>query len=182
METQKVKKCPFCGRYHDAASKFCDITGKDIEFVDIIEIEKGKIGEKPMEKSEKRPKEKDIEHKGGENVEEEEEFKAEFVPVEGMEPGAPPQPRTEAAGASIMMKIVSPLLLILGFGLFFVLGFSGMMTMTGLKTLCVFLEILAFGVGLAAVFAYYRQDASIVATNMISAVLALLVAGFIAFL
>lgn len=174
METRKVKKCPFCGEYHDAISKFCEKTGKDIEFVGAMEIPKGDIEERKKLVKEER---------GGEYVaEEEEEYKAEFVPVEGMEPGPFGERRMAAEGAPVLWKLAPPLLLILGFGLYFVLGVAEMMSMVALKTLCVFVEILAFGMGLATAFAYYRKDETAVTTGIICAVLALLVAGFLAFL
>jgi hypothetical protein len=174
METRKVKKCPFCREYHDANSKFCGKTGKDIEFVDAVEIPIEEIGKKQEKKLIKEKKEV-------KKMAEEEEFKAEFIPVEGREPGLPSERHVGRTGAPVIMRIASPLLLILGFGLFFVLGEAGMMTMVGLKTLCVFIEILAFGIGLAAAFSYYRKDEGIVATNAISAVIALLIAGLLAF-
>lgn len=175
METREVKICPFCGEYHEASSKFCGKTGKDIEFVKVVEVPIQEIGKKQMKESIK-------EEVGGEKVgEEEEEFKAEFIPVEGMEPGTYPEKRTEAAGAPVIWKLASPLLLIMGFGLFFVFGEAGIMSEVALKTLCVFLEILAFGIGLALAFGYYKKDESIVTLNIISAVIALLVAGLLAF-
>lgn len=175
MENRKVKKCPFCGEYHDANSKFCGKTGKDIEFVKVDEI--------PAEEIEKtRIKEPSEEKKGGEKVSEEnEEFKAEFIPIEGMEPEIHTEKRVEPTRAPILLRLASPLLLILGFGLFFVLLQSEIMSFVALKTLCVFMEILAFGVGLALAFAYYRKDESTVAVNIISALLALLLAGLLAF-
>lgn len=176
MKTRKVKKCPFCGEYHDASSKFCGKTGKDIEFVGITEVPVEEIGKTRMKEPMK-------EENGGEKVaEEDEEFKAEFIPVEGMETGPLPlEKRMEVAGAPVLLKLASPLLLILGFGLFFVLGEANIMSIVALKTLCVFLEILAFGIGLAVTFAYYRKDDIAVTTSLISAVLALLVAGLLAF-
>jgi len=177
METRKVKKCPFCGEYHSASSKFCGKTGKDIEFVDTVEVLVEDIGRDMGKEQVKEMKEE----KGGEHVaEEEEEFKAEFIPVEGMEPGLPTEKRVEA-GAPVLWKLAPPLLLILGFGLYFVLGVAEIMSMVALKTLCVFVEILAFGLGLSLAFSSYRKDEAAVTTGIISAVLALLVAGFLAF-
>jgi hypothetical protein len=175
METRKVKKCPFCGEYHDAQSKFCGKTGKNIEFVEIVEIFLGNIGKTQVVESTE-------ESKGGDHVAEEEEFKAEFIPVEGMEPGFAPERRPETQGTPIILKLASPLLLIMGFGMYFVLGEAEIMSEVALKTLCVFLEILAFGIGLALAFSYYRKDEGAVATNIISAALALLIAGFLAFI
>ena len=151
--SKKIKICPECGTKNEENAIFCKNCGKNIK-----EIE---------------PKEK-TEIKGGDKMPERQKV---IKPISGdVTKGViSRKTKTSFEEINIFLKIGGIVAWVIGFGGFFLLQGIPELSMISIKLLCGFLELIAFGVGIACTVAgSTKKDNGAIMIGTITIVLAML--------
>ncbi|HEC93650.1 MAG TPA: zinc ribbon domain-containing protein [Candidatus Atribacteria bacterium] len=151
--TKKIKICPECGTENEENAIFCKNCGEDIK-----EIE-------PKEKTKK---------KGGDKMPEKDKV---IKPISGdVTKGITTRPTSAPLGeVNVFLKIGGIVAWILGAAGFFLLQGIEELSTISIKLVCGFLELVAFGVGIACVaVGQNKKDNGAVMIGIVTIVLAIL--------
>lgn len=160
--TKKVKICPSCGTENPSDAKYCKSCSGEISEIEV---------EEKIEGGEKMPLKL-----GKEKVEEvKEKFIKMKTPAEGGVTPTAGVVKAEEKEVNVFLKMGGITAWILGAAGFFLLQGIGEFSLTSIKLLCGFLELVAFGVGIACTATgSSKKDNGAVMIGVIVIVLAIL--------